>query len=164
MLPEQQKQLISLIQAAVAQSLPDAQADTAQANVLLERPKVAAHGDVATNVAMQLAKPAKRNPRELAQAIVEALLALPGARDLVESAEIAGPGFINLRVTAAARQAVITAVAEQGEALAAPPAAARRSWWNSCPPTRPARCTSATPARRPWATPCAACTTPSAGM
>lgn len=117
MLPEQQKQLISLIQAAVAQSLPDAQADTAQANVLLERPKVAAHGDVATNVAMQLAKPAKRNPRELAQAIVEALLALPGARDLVESAEIAGPGFINLRVTAAARQAVITAAAEQGEAF-----------------------------------------------
>lgn len=117
MLPEQQKQLISLIQAAVAQSLPDAQADTAQANVLLERPKVAAHGDVATNVAMQLAKPAKRNPRELAQAIVDALLALPGARDLVESAEIAGPGFINLRVTAAARQAVITAVAEQGEAF-----------------------------------------------
>lgn len=117
MLPEQQKQLISLIQAAVAQSLPGAQADTAQANVLLERPKVAAHGDVATNVAMQLAKPAKRNPRELAQAIVEALLALPGARDLVESAEIAGPGFINLRVTAAARQAVITAVAEQGEAF-----------------------------------------------
>ena len=117
MLPEQQKQLISLIQAAVAQSLPDAQADTAQANVLLERPKVAAHGDVATNVAMQLAKPAKRNPRELAQAIVEALLALPGACDLVESAEIAGPGFINLRVTAAARQAVITAVAEQGEAF-----------------------------------------------
>ena len=114
MLPEQQKQLISLIQAAVAQSLPDAQADAARANVLLERPKVAAHGDVATNVAMQLAKPAKRNPRELAQAIVEALLALPGARDLVESAEIAGPGFINLRVTAAARQAVIAAVAEQG--------------------------------------------------
>ncbi|MFY3139641.1 arginine--tRNA ligase [Achromobacter xylosoxidans] len=117
MLPEQQKQLISLIQAAVAQSLPDAQADTARANVLLERPKVAAHGDVATNVAMQLAKPAKRNPRELAQAIVDALLALPGARELVESAEIAGPGFINLRITAAARQAVITAVAEQGEAF-----------------------------------------------
>lgn len=117
MLLEQQKQLISLIQAAVAQSLPDAQADTARATVLLERPKVAAHGDVATNVAMQLAKPAKRNPRELAQAIVEALLAQPGARDLVESAEIAGPGFINLRVTAAARQAVIAAVAEQGEAF-----------------------------------------------
>lgn len=116
MLPEQQKQLISLIQAAVAQSLPDA-----RATVLLERPKVAAHGDVATNVAMQLAKPAKRNPRELAQAIVEALLAQPGARDLVESAEIAGPGFINLRVTAAARQAVIGVVAEQGEAFGRSP-------------------------------------------
>ncbi|KAG1253307.1 hypothetical protein G6F68_011398 [Rhizopus microsporus] len=75
MLPEQQKQLISLIQAAVAQSLPDA-----QPNVLLERPKVAAHGDVATNVAMQLAKPAGRNPRELAQAIVQALLADPDER------------------------------------------------------------------------------------
>ena len=67
--------------------------------MLLERPKVAAHGDVATNVAMQLAKPAKRNPRELAQAIVDALMAQPDARALVESAEIAGPGFINLRVT-----------------------------------------------------------------
>ncbi|SSW71723.1 arginine--tRNA ligase [Achromobacter agilis] len=109
MLLEQQKQLISLIQAAVAQSLPDA-----RANVLLERPKVAAHGDVATNVAMQLAKPARRNPRELAQAIVDALMAQPGAASLVESAEIAGPGFINLRITAAARQAVIAAVAEQG--------------------------------------------------
>ncbi|PND33182.1 arginine--tRNA ligase [Achromobacter pulmonis] len=114
MLLEQQKQLISLIQAAVAQSLPDAAADAARANVLLERPKVAAHGDVATNVAMQLAKPARRNPRELAQAIVDALTAQPGAAGLVESAEVAGPGFINLRVTAAARQAVIAAVAEQG--------------------------------------------------
>lgn len=121
MLLEQQKQLISLIQAAVAQSLPDA-----QANVLLERPKVAAHGDVATNVAMQLAKPAKRNPRELAQAIVEALLAQPGARDLVESAEIAGPGFINLRVTAAARQAVIAAVFEQGAAFGRAPRAGEK--------------------------------------
>ena len=114
MLLEQQKQLISLIQAAVAQSLPDAAADAARANVLLERPKVAAHGDVATNVAMQLAKPARRNPRELAQAIVDALMAQPGAAGLVESAEVAGPGFINLRITAAARQAVIAAVAEQG--------------------------------------------------
>ncbi|MFJ1300193.1 arginine--tRNA ligase [Pseudomonadota bacterium AL_CKDN230030165-1A_HGKHYDSX7] len=109
MLLEQQKQLISLIQAAVAQSLPDA-----TPTIQLERPKVAAHGDVATNVAMQLAKPAKRNPRELAQAIVDALAADPAARALVESAEIAGPGFINLRITPAARQAVILAVDTQG--------------------------------------------------
>ena len=121
MLLEQQKQLISLIQAAGAQSLPDAQADTARANVLLERPKVAAHGDVATNVAMQLAKPARRNPRELAQAIVDALMAQPGAVALIEAAELAGPGFINLRITPAARQAVIAAVAEQGAAFGRSP-------------------------------------------
>ncbi len=116
MLLEQQKQLISLIQAAVLQSLPDA-----QPNVLLERPKVAAHGDVATNVAMQLAKPARRNPRELAQAIVDAVMANPDAAALVESAEVAGPGFINLRITPAARQAVIAAVAEQGDAFGRAP-------------------------------------------
>ncbi|MDF2863874.1 MAG: arginine--tRNA ligase [Achromobacter mucicolens] len=116
MLLEQQKQLISLIQAAVAQSLPDA-----QPNVLLERPKVAAHGDVATNVAMQLAKPARRNPRELAQGIVDAVMANPDAAALVESAEVAGPGFINLRITPAARQAVIAAVAQQGEAYGRSP-------------------------------------------
>ncbi|MCU6619121.1 arginine--tRNA ligase [Achromobacter mucicolens] len=116
MLLEQQKQLISLIQAAVAQSLPDA-----QPNVLLERPKVAAHGDVATNVAMQLAKPARRNPRELAQGIVDAVMANPDAAALVESAEVAGPGFINLRITPAARQAVIAAVAQQGEAYGRAP-------------------------------------------
>ncbi len=116
MLLEQQKQLISLIQAAVAQSLPDA-----QPNVLLERPKVAAHGDVAPNVAMQLATPARRNPRELAQGIVDAVMANPDAAALVESAEVAGPGFINLRITPAARQAVIAAVAQQGEAYGRAP-------------------------------------------
>ncbi|OWT74389.1 MULTISPECIES: arginine--tRNA ligase [unclassified Achromobacter] len=109
MLPEQQQQLVSLIQSAVASLLPDV-----QPNILLERPKVAAHGDVATNVAMQVAKPARRNPRELAQSIVDALLADPAARALIDSAEVAGPGFINLRYTAAARQAVLAAVAAQG--------------------------------------------------
>ncbi|KCB48493.1 arginine--tRNA ligase [Bordetella hinzii 1277] len=111
MLPEQQQHLISLLARAVAGILPEAQPD-----IQLERPKIAAHGDIATNVAMQLAKPAKRNPRELAQGIVDALLADPQARDLIDSAEIAGPGFINLRFTAQARQAVIATVAAQGEA------------------------------------------------
>lgn len=111
MLPEQQQHLISLLARAVAGILPEAQPD-----IQLERPKVAAHGDIATNVAMQLAKPAKRNPRELAQGIVDALLADSQARDLIDSAEIAGPGFINLRFTAQARQAVIATVAAQGEA------------------------------------------------
>ncbi|MEJ2919184.1 arginine--tRNA ligase [Bordetella avium] len=112
MLPEQQQHLISLLARAVAGILPEASPD-----ILLERPKVAAHGDVAPNVAMQLAKPAKRNPRELAQGIVDALLADPQARAIVDSAEIAGPGFINLRFTAQARQAVVAAVSAQGAAF-----------------------------------------------
>jgi arginyl-tRNA synthetase len=112
MLLEQQNKLATLISAAVRHVLPDA-----QANVLLERPKIAAHGDVATNIAMQLAKPAGRNPRELAQAIVDTLMANPEAQAWVGAAEIAGPGFINFRLTPAARQAVLAVIAEHGEAF-----------------------------------------------
>ena len=110
MLPEQQSQLIARLQAAVSAILPQA-----QPTITLERPKVAAHGDVACNVAMQLAKPAGRNPRELAQEIVNALLADPAATALIASAEIAGPGFINFRLSAATQQAVLHAIGEQGE-------------------------------------------------
>jgi len=109
MLAEQQQHLISLIRAAVAGLVPDASPE-----ILLERPKLAAHGDVATNVAMQLAKPAKRNPRQLAQHIADALLAEPAAGALIASAEVAGPGFINFRLTQAAHQAVLRAISEQG--------------------------------------------------
>ncbi len=109
MLPEQQIQLIDLIGRAVQAVAPGA-----QPNLQLERPKVAAHGDAATNVAMQLAKPLKRNPRELAQALVDALLQLPEASALIAAAEIAGPGFINLRIAPAAKQAVVAAIAAAG--------------------------------------------------
>jgi arginyl-tRNA synthetase len=116
MLPEQQQLLVSLLQDAVGTLLPDARPD-----ILLERPKVAAHGDVATNVAMQLAKPARRNPRELAQAIVVALQNDPRGRDIVAAAEVAGPGFINIRISPAARQAVLAAIASQGAAFGRAP-------------------------------------------
>ncbi|WP_144111162.1 arginine--tRNA ligase [Paraburkholderia sp. BCC1886] len=85
--------------------------------ITLERPKVAAHGDVACNVAMQLAKPLRANPRQLAQQIVDALLANPQAQGLVDSAEVAGPGFINLRLATAAKQSVIAAVLAGKEAF-----------------------------------------------
>ncbi|ANN65003.1 arginine--tRNA ligase [Bordetella bronchialis] len=111
MLPEQQHLLVSLLQDAVGTLLPEA-----RPTILLERPKVAAHGDVATNVAMQVAKAARRNPRELAQGIVDALAADARARPIVEAAEVAGPGFINIRITANARQAVLAAIAQQGQA------------------------------------------------
>ncbi|MGB6105796.1 MAG: arginine--tRNA ligase [Pusillimonas sp.] len=109
MLPGQQQQLISLIQAVVGNILPEA-----TATVLLERPKVAAHGDIACNIAMQLAKPARRNPRELAQQIVDALLQEPATLALVSSAEIAGPGFINFRLATAARHAVLDIIGQEG--------------------------------------------------
>ena len=71
---------------------------TSFANVTLEPPRDPSHGDLATNAAMVLAKPAKTNPRALAEAIAAKLEAEPG----IASAEIAGPGFINLRLDAGA--------------------------------------------------------------
>ncbi|WP_269900915.1 arginine--tRNA ligase [Paenalcaligenes faecalis] len=110
MLAQQQQQLSALIQAAVQSLVPDA-----TPTIALERPNIAAHGDVATNVAMQLARPAKRNPRELAQGIVDFILADQEAKTLIASAEIAGPGFINFRLTNAAHQAVLKQVFSQGQ-------------------------------------------------
>jgi len=110
MLPGQQQQLITHIETALHDLLPDA-----QPAVVLERPKVAAHGDIACNAAMQLAKAARRNPRELAQQIVERLQANPAVNELVASIEIAGPGFINFRLAPAAHQAVLHAVSAEGE-------------------------------------------------
>src|SRR5690554_1005131 len=110
MLSGQQTQLISHIESAVRAVLPDA-----QPAITLERPKIAAHGDIACNAAMQLAKAARRNPRELAQQIVERLQADAAVGELVEAIEIAGPGFINFRLAPAAHQAVLHAITEQGE-------------------------------------------------
>lgn len=64
-------------------------------NIAVEPPRDPAHGDLATNVAMVLAKPAGMNPRALAELIVPKLAALPE----IASAELAGPGFINVRLT-----------------------------------------------------------------
>jgi arginyl-tRNA synthetase len=82
----------------------------ADAPVLLERPKSDAHGDLACNVALQVARSLKKNPREVATAIVDALRVNPAAAGLIDGAEIAGPGFINLRIAAAAKQAVVRQV------------------------------------------------------
>jgi arginyl-tRNA synthetase len=92
--------------AALRDAIARAGVDPAGAEPVLERPKQAGHGDFACNIALVLAKPLKRNPRELAQAIAAALDA-PG---LIARAEIAGPGFINLFVDAAARNGVVHAV------------------------------------------------------
>jgi arginyl-tRNA synthetase len=101
------EQLRQVLAAAVASAVPDC-ADTP---VALERPKQAAHGDYASNVALALAKRAQRNPRQLAQALLDAL----PASLLIERAELAGAGFINLFLTPAARQAVVARVLEEGD-------------------------------------------------
>ncbi len=113
MLASQKQEIAALLQAALATALADAP-DAPSATVVLERPRDPAHGDIACNIAMQLAKQLKMNPRELAQKIVAALLADPASAGVVDSADIAGPGFINLRVAASAKQAVVKAVLEQG--------------------------------------------------
>jgi arginyl-tRNA synthetase len=114
MLAQQKQEIAALFQAALA---PIVAGTDLQPNVVLERPRDPSHGDVACNIAMQLAKPLKTNPRELATRLVAALLADPAAAGLVESADVAGPGFINLRVAAGAKQSVVRTVLQQGEAF-----------------------------------------------
>jgi arginyl-tRNA synthetase len=119
MLPAHKHTLESLLADTVKQVAEATQGASEAAfvtpTITLERPKVAAHGDVACNVAMQLAKPLRANPRQLAQQIVDAVLAHPQAQGLVQSAEVAGPGFINLRLAPAAKQAVIGTVFAEKE-------------------------------------------------
>ncbi|MDO9144683.1 arginine--tRNA ligase [Rhodoferax sp.] len=80
-----------------------------------ESPKVAAHGDLATTAAMQLAKPLKQNPRQLAENLCAALRNTLPYQTWVESLDIAGPGFINIKLKPEAKQQVVRAVLSQGK-------------------------------------------------
>jgi arginyl-tRNA synthetase len=80
-----------------------------------ESPKVAAHGDFASTAAMQLAKPLKLNPRQLAESLQAALMALPAYKRWVDAIEIAGPGFINFRLKPEAKQQTVREVLAAGE-------------------------------------------------
>ncbi|MCA3251579.1 MAG: arginine--tRNA ligase [Pseudomonadota bacterium] len=91
-----------------------------------ESPKQAAHGDLAVTAAMPLARSARRNPRELAAALVAALEPAPAFRRWVAALEIAGPGFVNLRLAPAARQAVVAEVLDAGDRYGQRPASGRR--------------------------------------
>ncbi|MFC4243005.1 arginine--tRNA ligase [Gryllotalpicola reticulitermitis] len=83
-----------------------------ESDLVLERPKNREHGDWASNVAMKLAKPLGMNPRELATEIAAAASSIPG----IAAAEVAGPGFINFRVDAAAAGQLAKAIVDAGEA------------------------------------------------
>ena len=79
--------------------------------VAVEPPRDPAHGDMATNAAMALAKPAGAKPRDIAEALAQALTDDPR----VASAEVAGPGFINLRLAPAVWQQVVSSVLDLGQ-------------------------------------------------
>jgi arginyl-tRNA synthetase len=112
MLSEHRLQIAARLAAAVTPFAE--QAGLATPVITLERPKQASHGDLACSIALQLAKPLGRPPREVAQALVFALNQDPLAAPLVAGAEIAGPGFINLRVTPAVRTAAVTRALHEG--------------------------------------------------
>jgi arginyl-tRNA synthetase len=109
MLADQQQQLVALIDAALRRI------DAPGIPVTLERPRTEAHGDIATNVALQIAKIQKKNPREVAGSIADALRSIPESIELIESIEVAGPGFINLRLATAAKQQVVREVLRHTE-------------------------------------------------
>ena len=106
-------QIEQLLQAALDTLPPEIlPADIARPTIDVERTRDPAHGDFATNLAMQLAKPARRNPRQLAQALVDAL----PASELIGKTEIAGPGFINFHLTTVAYQRELSRIFDFGPA------------------------------------------------
>ena len=96
------------------------------AKAAFESPKVAAHGDLATTAAMQLAKPLKLNPRQVAENLRALLLAQAAFARWVDAVEIAGPGFINIRLKPEAKQQVIREVLASGLQFGAQPAKDQR--------------------------------------
>lgn len=97
MTPDFKSHLVTLFSKAAEQISPDAQ------EIHLERPKLPVHGDYACNIAMQLAKQLKKNPRQLASEILEAI----PASEHVEKMEIAGAGFINVFIKKSSKQLVL---------------------------------------------------------
>ena len=106
--------LAAVIRAALITVLTERGADISVVpdTVTVERPRNPEHGDYATNIALQLAKKVGASPRDLAQEIATALAADPG----VASADIAGPGFLNIRLDSGAQGSLVASVIEQGEA------------------------------------------------
>src|SRR4051812_39154064 len=114
-------ELLQALAAALGELAPEARPTAA-----FESPKQAAHGDLAITAALSLAKSLKTNPRELAQRLVDALRRQPAVGRWVDALEIAGPGFINLRLKASAKQAVVAEILGQGARYGSKPADGRR--------------------------------------
>ena len=111
------QELVSALGAALRSIAPEHALSPA-----FEAPKQASHGDLACTAAMQLAKPLRQNPRQVGEALQQALLAQPAVARWVQDISIAGPGFINLRLKPEAKQAVIIEVLRQAHAFGRQPA------------------------------------------
>ncbi|TSE35637.1 arginine--tRNA ligase [Tepidimonas charontis] len=98
----------------------------AGARAAFEQPKVAAHGDLAITAALQLAKPLGKPPRDVAQTLLQRLQAQPAFQRWVAALEIAGPGFINLRLHPRAKQQVVREVLAAGDRYGHRPANGQR--------------------------------------
>jgi arginyl-tRNA synthetase len=108
------QELLAALSLAIEQVSPGALASEVT-TAAFELPKQASHGDLACTAAMPLAKAQKKNPRDIAQMLLAALNAQPAVTRWVQAMEIAGPGFINLRLNAQAKQAVVSEVLATGE-------------------------------------------------
>ncbi|OHO30638.1 arginine--tRNA ligase [Corynebacterium sp. HMSC034B08] len=108
-------ELATTVKAAAERVLADHDLDASVVpdTVTVERPRNPEHGDYATNIALQVAKKAGTNPRELAGWLAEVLAEDPA----IAAAEIAGPGFINLRLAADAQGQLVAKVLEEGAAF-----------------------------------------------
>ena len=106
------EQLEAAIQAAISRAIESGDvAGLTPASITLERPKNREHGDYATSVALQLAKTAGKNPREVAQIILEQLKGVEGISKL----EIAGPGFINITLIRAGQAELVSTILVAGK-------------------------------------------------
>jgi len=128
MLIEQKTRLAALFAQAAAELAARAGVDLPAPEVLLDRPRQAAHGDLACNLALQLARPLKAQPRQVAEQLAarvreldvdcstnDGAIAPPHTQaSMIEALEIAGPGFINIRLRDAARLAAIGRVLADG--------------------------------------------------
>ncbi|HUP10269.1 MAG TPA: arginine--tRNA ligase [Caldimonas sp.] len=107
---EAREELLDALGAAISTVSPEAQLAPA-----FEAPKQAALGDLASTAALQLAKPLKRPPRDVAASLVAALREHEAVHRWVEAIEVAGPGFINFRLKPAARQVVVGEILSLGD-------------------------------------------------
>ena len=115
------KDLLAALAAALEQLSPGA-GDKA----VFESPKVAAHGDFACTAAMQLAKSLKQNPRQTAETLRALLLQAPAFGRWVDALEIAGPGFLNIRLKPAAKQKTVREVLQAGAHYGSQPTDGKR--------------------------------------